>query len=170
MPAAETPVTRSGARMPSAPAGAANGTPLSLTVPGQAGQVKAARAFIAQVAAMHGLCDEIACLLGSEVVTNALQHSHSRQPGGMITITTTVTTGLVLVEVTDDGGLSEPGFREAEAEDMYAEGGRGLRLVDELSADWGYYRHGDRLVTWFEIAAQPLPALPDRTTLISDEH
>jgi len=72
--------------------------------------------------------------------------------------------------VTDDGGLSEPVFREAEAEDTYAEGGRGLRLVDELSADWGYYRHGDRLVTWFEIAAQPLPALPDRTTLISDEH
>jgi hypothetical protein len=40
----------------------------------------------------------------------------------------------------------------AEAADGEAEGGRGLWLVDMLSARWGYQRGGGFATTWFELA------------------
>jgi hypothetical protein len=35
------------------------------------------------------------------------------------------------------------------------ESGRGLQLVEFLSANWGYYRDIAGTVTWFELTEQP---------------
>jgi anti-sigma regulatory factor (Ser/Thr protein kinase) len=37
--------------------------------------------------------------------------------------------------------------------DDEAEGGRGLRLVEELAVRWGYERGGGQAMTWFELRA-----------------
>ena len=45
-----------------------------------------------------------------------------------------------------DGPRGRPAGRDAE-------GGRGLHLVQDLAARWGWRRRGGRMVTWFEIQA-----------------
>jgi anti-sigma regulatory factor (Ser/Thr protein kinase) len=139
----------------------------SLTVPGHAEQVQRARAFIAGALAAHGLGDEVACLLGSELVTNAVRHSNSRLPGGTVTVAVTAARGEVLVAVTDDGGPAWPAIREGE--DPCAEDGRGLLLVGQLSTRWGYHRGDGNLTTWFQVPAEPaerpLPA-PARSAAV----
>jgi anti-sigma regulatory factor (Ser/Thr protein kinase) len=155
MPRAGTQVTRSEARIPVIPpAEGASDVPQSLTVPGHAEQVTRARAFIAGVLAARGLCDDIACLLGSELVTNAVRHSDSRLPGGAVTIAVTVVQGDVVVKVTDDGGPAHPAIREGQ--DPCAEDGRGLLLVAQLSVRWGYHRGDGKLTTWFQLPAEPV--------------
>ena len=46
--------------------------------------------------------------------------------------------------------------------DDEAEGSRGLRLVEELPARWGYERGGGQATTWFEYSGtdEPPPRLP----------
>jgi two-component sensor histidine kinase len=93
-------------------------------------------------------------LLTSELVTNSVKHSNSRRDGGTITITLWVGVDRALVEVADDGGTTVPTLRH---DDGLAESGRGLWLVNAYSLGWGYHRGGDRIVTWFECAPEPLP-------------
>ena len=154
MPGAGTQVTGSDAHLPPfLPAEGASGIRQSLTLPGHAEQVPRARAFIATALAARGLCDEVACLLGSELVTNAVRHSDSRLPGGTVTVTVTEARGEILVAVTDDGGPTWPVIREGQ--DPCAEDGRGLVLVAQLSTRWGYHRGEGRLTTWFQVPAEP---------------
>ena len=154
MPGPGAQVTRSEAHVPPVPpAEGASGVPPTLTVPGDAEQVARARAFIAGVLAARELCDELACLLGSELVTNAVKHSDSRLPGGTVTVTVTAARGEVLVEVTDDGGAAQPTIRGGQ--DPCAEDGRGLMLVAQLSVRWGYHRVDGKLTTWFQVPAEP---------------
>jgi serine/threonine-protein kinase RsbW len=154
MPGAGRQMTRSEAHLPPiSPAEGASGIAQSLTVPGHAEQVPRARAFIAMALAARGLRDEVACLLGSELVTNAVRHSESRLPGGTVTVTVTAARSEILVAVTDDGGPSWPVLREGQ--DPSAEDGRGLLLVAELSTRWGYRRGDGNLTTWFEVPAEP---------------
>ena len=154
MPGAGTQVTRSEAHLLPAPtAEGADGIPQSLTVPGHAEQVPRARSFIATVLTAHGLGDEVACLLGSELVTNAVRHSDSRLPGGTVTVTVTAARGEILVAVTDDGGAAWPVIRPRQ--DPCAEDGRGLVLVAQLSVRWGYRRGDGSLTTWFQVPAEP---------------
>lgn len=134
-------------------AGESLGAADSLTVPGHAGQVPKARAFIARVLAGRQLCDETACLLGSELVTNSIRHSDSRLPGGTVTVTVVASAADILVEVTDDAGGGQPVLRDGP--DLCAEDGRGLFLVAMLSARWGYHHDGARLTTWFQVPAEP---------------
>ena len=154
MRGAGTQVTRSEAHLLPAPtAEGADGIPQSLTVPGHAEQVPRARSFIAKVLTAHGLGDEVACLLGSELVTNSVRHSDSRLPGGTVTVTVTATRDDILVAVTDDGGPAWPAIRPRQ--DPCAEDGRGLVLVAQLSVRWGYHRGDGKLTTWFQIPAEP---------------
>jgi hypothetical protein len=111
------------------------------------------RAFIAGVLAARGLRDETACLLASELVTNSVQHSYSRLPGGTITVEVTAAPAEILVEVTDDGGDGVPVLRHSAG--PCAEDGRGLFLVNALSSQWGYRRARGQLTTWFQILAEP---------------
>jgi serine/threonine-protein kinase RsbW len=111
-------------------------------------QVRQARAFLA--AALDGcpVADEaILCL--SELASNAVLHSDSRQPGGTFTVRAEVHDGdYVWVEVEDDGGP----WREPAGPD-----GRphGLDIVRELTADRG--RDGDPATGWVSWARLDCP-------------
>jgi anti-sigma regulatory factor (Ser/Thr protein kinase) len=133
----------------------------TLDIPGHPRQVRAARTFTALVLEAHDQPDDgTAGLLVSELVTNSLMHSASGRPGGMITVAVAITRRETIVEVTDDGGPIEPTISEDD-EHTDAENGRGLRLVRKLSADWGYYRQGGRLTTWFDLGAKGPGAMSD---------
>lgn len=128
-----------------------------LTVPGgRHDQARAARVFTTAALSAQHPCAAIAALLVSELVTNSMLHSDSRLPGGTITITVTGSPGRARVEVRDAGGTSVPAVTDPG--DGLAEGGRGLRLVSDLAARWGYRREPDGLLTWFEVRAEPPPS------------
>ena len=118
-----------------------------LTVPGTPDSVPAVRNFLARL-----LGDQpdagTTVLLASELVANAVLHSESRRDGGTVIVAVLAAlSGVLRIEVTDAGGPTVPLVRDPA--DL-APGGRGLRLVDALSARWGFYRAPAGTVTWFE--------------------
>jgi anti-sigma regulatory factor (Ser/Thr protein kinase) len=125
----------------------------SLSVPGHPGEVHAARVFTGTTLGDDHPCAAVAVLLVSELVTNSVLHSDSRLPGGTITVTVSGTPDGARVEVRDAGGMSVPLVKRVD--DALAEGGRGLRLVNDLAARWNYRCDADELVTWFEVRAEP---------------
>ncbi|MET0740502.1 MAG: ATP-binding protein [Candidatus Nanopelagicales bacterium] len=89
---------------------------------------------------------DVAVLLTSEIVTNALRHG--RAP---FRLTVEAVDGTLRVEVRDAGGNGRPTVRGATPEDL---GGRGLALVDTLADAWGWQPDGTRgTVVWFELTA-----------------
>lgn len=85
-------------------------------------------------------------LLVSEVVTNAVVHSNSRDGGG-VTLALADCFDLIHVDVVDEGGASVPQV----GEDRFAESGRGLMLVDLISDRWGVYEDEAGRTVWFQI-------------------
>ena len=127
----------------------------SLTIPGQPACLHAAREFVARALGPDDACLDTAALLTSELVTNSMLHSESGRPGGTVTITLISVPDGIRVEVIDDGSENEPAVRLSQAESPeLIETGRGLQLVEFLSANWGYYRDTAGTVTWFELAEQ----------------
>ena len=125
-----------------------------LAIPGRPEHVQAARQFTDLVLRTHGRDDDgIASLLASELITNSLRHGRSGRPGGTVTILVIITPGEILIGVTDDGGPGEPVMHPEgkDGDDGEAESGRGLHLVDRLSAGWGHFRQGHQLTTWFTL-------------------
>lgn len=120
-----------------------------LTVPGRPSHVSDARALVTKVLGeLHPKLDD-AVLMVSELVTNAIVHSNSRQPGGTVTVTVLESVGGVRVEVADCGSeLSAPVVRpNREAAD-----GHGLFLVQSLADQWGYLRDEAGTTVWFRLA------------------
>ncbi|HVL99495.1 MAG TPA: ATP-binding protein [Egibacteraceae bacterium] len=107
---------------------------------------RAARAFVADVLATSPAkeCTDIACLLVSELVTNALLHARSP-----VQLLVRVEDATVRVEVGDDAERLP--VRMVEPGDAIA--GRGLHIVEELAARWGAERRpsGGKAV-WFELS------------------
>jgi anti-sigma regulatory factor (Ser/Thr protein kinase) len=128
----------------------------SLTIPGHPACLHAAREFIARTLGPdHGRLDTTV-LLTSELVTNSLKHSQSARSCGTVSITLISVPAGIRVEVIDDGSENEPTVRHRELESPeLAESGRGLKLVEFLSANWGYYRDTAGTVTWFELTEEP---------------
>ncbi|MGI5488238.1 ATP-binding protein [Microtetraspora malaysiensis] len=87
---------------------------------------------------------EVAELLVSELVTNAVRHGN----GGPV-LTLTSADGALRCEVEDESPAPVR-TRPAAGDD---EGGRGLLLVDALSSSWGTGRTGRGKVVWFELDA-----------------
>lgn len=83
------------------------------------------------------------------MVTNSLLHGGSAGPGEAVTVTVVVGDAGVRVEVTGRKADGVPVLRRPDDE---AEGSRGLRLVEELAARWGYERGGGQAMTWFELS------------------
>jgi anti-sigma regulatory factor (Ser/Thr protein kinase) len=119
------------------------------TLAGQAERARVARAFVAGVLGPGHPCGADAELLVSELFGNSIRHSGSSGPGETITVAVKTGTGVVRVEVTDRSG---PGVPELNPAARDAEGGRGLQLVADLAARWGWRRRGGRTVTWFELS------------------
>ncbi|MEV2216175.1 ATP-binding protein [Streptomyces sp. NPDC050997] len=102
----------------------------------------------------HGPDDEAladAVLLVSELATNVIRHGPFQEREFEVAVTA-LADGSALIEVSDDGG-PEPRLR---AVDESAEAGRGLHVVENVSAAWGVWsrgRHGKTV--WALVQATP---------------
>ena len=93
--------------------------------------------------------EDIAVLLTSELVTNAISH----ETGTSITLAVTCSFGQLRVDV-HDTSRTLPVLVDAPAD---AEAGRGLMLVATLSATWGVYRTPAGKAVYFTLAFEPGP-------------
>ncbi|MBE1584577.1 ATP-binding protein [Nonomuraea angiospora] len=76
-----------------------------------------------------------ATVVVSELVSNAVLHSRSTQPGGqIIVVVTEIGDALARIEVTDEGPIMVPRPRLAREDECC---GRGLQIVEDLSSRWG---------------------------------
>jgi anti-sigma regulatory factor (Ser/Thr protein kinase) len=120
------------------------------TIPGREQSVPEARAFVDGVLGPGHPRSDVARLLVSELVTNAVQHTHSRRPGGTVTVVVIGLAGSLRVEVIDEGSARNiPVVRD----DVLATDGRGLFLVQSLADEWGYVRESSSTTVWFRLAA-----------------
>jgi anti-sigma regulatory factor (Ser/Thr protein kinase) len=118
---------------------------------------RGAREFTGQILRGWGLpalADDAAVIV-SELVTNALMHGGSAGSGAAregIELILSHRSGQVVCAVTDPG-TGAPVLLQP---DPLGEGGRGLQMVQALSATWGWTRLGDsRKAVW---AAMGIPA------------
>jgi len=88
-------------------------------------------------------------LLASELATNSLRHTTAGEDG-TIALAVLAVGDVIRVEVADGGAPTTPCLRVQD--DEFADGGRGLHLVDLLASRWGFTRDRDGTTTWFEIA------------------
>ena len=115
--------------------------------PGPAAAAEARGQVRAAIAAWKAPVDEdIAVLLTSELVTNAVKHT----AGETVTLGIRCARDQLRVDVYDTSP-APPMLTNAPAE---AEAGRGLVLVAELSAEWGSYRTLVGKVVYFTLAFQ----------------
>jgi len=120
------------------------------TVPGREASVPQARAFVDGILGPGHPRGDVARLLVSELVTNAVQHTQSRRPGGTVTVVVIDLAGGLRVEVIDEGSArSVPVVRD----DLCGTDGRGLFLVESLADEWGYQRDTGGTTVWFRLAA-----------------
>ncbi len=111
----------------------------SRAFPGAPEQVREARRFLAGILAGQPVTgDALLCL--SELVSNAVLHSHSGKPGGQFTVRVEMNENLLRIEVLDGGGLWAGGGAPDEQH------GRGLNIVSQLAVAWG--RDGDSETGW----------------------
>ncbi|MET8144492.1 ATP-binding protein [Sphaerisporangium sp. NPDC005288] len=112
--------------------------------------VSVAREFVkAKLGKDHPALDDVT-LLVSELVTNSVLHSNSRN-GGRITLALADCRDLIHVDVVDAGGQTAPEVHG----DMYAEGGRGLMLVQTLSHRWAVHDDAAGRTVWCQVKYKP---------------
>jgi hypothetical protein len=111
------------------------------TFPGIPGSVSAARSWVAGFFPVPAAAAD-AALMTSELVTNAIQHSASRLPGGLVTVSVRVGDDAVRVDVTDQGEMP-PCWPPARGL------GQGLAIVAALADATG----ADGPDRWFTLAA-----------------
>jgi anti-sigma regulatory factor (Ser/Thr protein kinase) len=129
---------------------AARTTRRSLTIPGCRRQVARARAFVARALGPDHPGTEVAVLLTSELVTNAVLHSDSRDGSGTVTVVVSHRGEWLRIEVSDAGSAcSTPMVKK----DVCASSGHGLFLVDALAREWGYCQDDSQTTVWFSLAA-----------------
>ena len=105
-----------------------------------------ARAFVAQALTDDPSRSEVAQLLVSELVTNAVVHAASA-----VTVHLDVTEVAVTISVRDaDTG---PLVMRRASETELDEGGRGFLLLATLADAWGTEHHGGHKTVWFRLGA-----------------
>jgi serine/threonine-protein kinase RsbW len=100
--------------------------------PGTPGHVGAARRFVAHLLQGSTFRDDALVVL-SELFTNALLHTDSGKPGGLVTVQVTRWRHGVRIAVTDQGSLGQPVIRDLAASGEPAESGHGLYLAAHLA-------------------------------------
>jgi anti-sigma regulatory factor (Ser/Thr protein kinase) len=93
---------------------------------------------------------DVAVLLTSELVTNAVTHG-TGETGEFVLLAVACDAAVLRVEVHDGSG-DLPVLDIAPAD---AETGRGLLLVTSLSAEWGSYRTAAGKAVYFTLELQP---------------
>jgi anti-sigma regulatory factor (Ser/Thr protein kinase) len=112
-----------------------------IELPPEPRSARSARRFLEDVVGDAQLL-EIAALLVSELVTNAILHARTN-----IQVTVDQADGVLRVEVSDESPAM-PSRRDYGDE---ATTGRGLGLVSALASDWGTTVNGHGKVIWFEL-------------------
>jgi serine/threonine-protein kinase RsbW len=94
--------------------------------------------------------DALLCL--SELITNAILHSRSGEPGGHFTVRAVLHGSHLRVDVRDQGGP----WLQPEPSSTEQKNGRGLLIIGQLATAWGRTstEPAGRAV-WFEIGTHP---------------
>lgn len=126
-------------------------------------RVPSARRYVEQAMNDWGCpSEEVAAvaLVTGELAANAVRHAHV--PGRPFTVAVTYGGGGCVIEVTDPvSAPPRPGAPEPDDER-----GRGLLLVQALSASFGHRPHeGGGKTVWAALATQPRPVCGERTYL-----
>jgi Histidine kinase-like ATPase domain len=114
------------------------------------------RGHVRSVAMEWGLPDlaDTAELLACELVTNAINASqHLRIPETPVVRLWLVSDQVSLVIHVWDGSKEMPVRKEADADDL---SGRGLMIIDALSAEWGSYQQAQGKVVWAKVSKAAL--------------
>lgn len=112
----------------------------SLVLPASRSTPKAARDAVAARYRGEHRCGELLLCL-SEVVTNAIRHAETG-----VRLTVARHRDVVRVEVAD----SSPVLPVRRSPSPNASSGRGLLILDQLTAGWGTRRTEDGKVVWFD--------------------
>ena len=115
-----------------------------LRLPSSTESVPVARRFVREQLAASGCDVDIAILLVSELVTNAVLHAH-----GEVAVIVLDRGATARIEVGDDSPMP-PRMHDFAVESAT---GRGLRLLDRLSLRWGAVpaSSGVGKIVWFEV-------------------
>jgi len=105
------------------------------------------------------VCD--VALVISELFSNALRHA-APLPGAQIRVAWQIEPVSVRVEVSDGGAPTVPELGEPA---RGAIGGRGLRIVEQLSTKWGTSTSEDGTTVWAEMPVRP-PAAESEMTAV----
>jgi serine/threonine-protein kinase RsbW len=106
--------------------------------PGTPRQAGAARRFVASLLDGSPFCDD-AVVVVSELFTNALLHTNSGKPGGLVVVQVTRWLLGVRVAVTDQGSAKRPVIGDGGSCQQAAESGHGLYLVSCLAEHLGWH-------------------------------
>lgn len=122
-----------------------------VVLPGEVASVPRVRHYVRDLlaAAGHAHHDD-ALLLVTELVTNAVRHSRSGRPGGRVTVAVADCDGMLHITVIDAGSADRRPRLRVEP-DGAGGGGRGLWLVQELSAAWGWQEIPAGRAVWFQV-------------------
>jgi anti-sigma regulatory factor (Ser/Thr protein kinase) len=131
-----------------------------LTMPGWAESVRAFRELARSVATTAYQAD-LAALCVSELVTNAIEHTWSGWPRGLVTVEFGPgrDPGGLRITVTDDGSMGgppRPWLWPSPETGEPAQSGYGLSIVDTLASDWGRFTAPAGWSVWCEIPAAAL--------------
>lgn len=135
---------------------------VDLTIPGNAAWLCLVRRWVADVLKVAGHHDvDGARLVASELAGNAVLHTGSGRPGGLVRVKVfEVGDALARIEVIDEGAATVPYPRRSSDEEC---GGRGLWLVQQTAIRWGTRTVPQRWnLVWAEVSTL---GVPDRTDL-----
>ncbi len=121
-----------------------------LMLPFAASSVSVARRRLVSDLIAAGIYDSAVCdatLVLSELLSNALRHA-GPLPGAKIRVAWHLDGGHVQISVSDGGGPTRPELGEPT---QAATGGRGLRIVEKLSAGWGTSEDDEGTTVWAQI-------------------
>jgi len=118
----------------------------SVDLVGDAASVAYARSWVKELLGVGHPALENVVLVVSELVTNSVRHSNSRD-GGRITLVIAEADGVVRGDVVDAGAETVPRV----CADAEGEGGRGMFLVDHIAHEWGFRDDAAGRVVWFEV-------------------
>jgi anti-sigma regulatory factor (Ser/Thr protein kinase) len=126
---------------------------IALVLPGIPGSVPVARWHVRDALGLHGMGEfaQDAAIITSELVANAVQHACEDGTKTIGVILTHARTPAAVTVAVSDSSPQVPVRRDTPAG---SEQGRGLQIVEALSAHWGWRCGGGRKVVFAVLARE----------------